>query len=243
MFTQDYQICILRAQRNVLWDVSFLESLLHNYRTHSKKLRLSCGKPFGKVVKTESCVSTRSCWRGTFFERLISFFGCQNRLLRVQMILLDKNSFRNFFQFLFLWTVSSNFSDFRQKIQWLGCPNWLLRVQRRFLKEKVFARKKFFPSTSDFELIFFAYLAKKFGRVTKTDFYRSRRDLRRIKIDWNLFFSISSWHWADNFQDYGKKNRKCPQKCILLHSRGPFWRKLIFEKNIINTFIALAERS
>ena len=165
MFTQDYQICVLRAQRNVLWDVSLLESLLHNYRTHSKKLRLSCDKPFGKVVKTESYVSTRSYWIGTFFEILIIFFGCQNRLLRVQMVLLDKNTFRNFFQYLHIWTVSSNFSDFRQNIQWLGCPNCLLRVQRRFLKEKIFARKKFFPSTSDFELIIFAYLANKSSEV------------------------------------------------------------------------------
>ena len=49
-----------------------------------------------------------------------------------------------FFQFLHFWTVSSNFSDFRQNIQWLGCPNCLLRVQRRFLKEKNFCTKKVF---------------------------------------------------------------------------------------------------
>ena len=145
MFKQDYQICILRSQRNVLGEASFLESLPHNYGPHSKKLRVSCGKPFGKVVKTEPYVSTRSYRIGTFFEILINFFGCQNRLLRVQMILLDRNTFRKFFQFLLFWTVSSNFSNFRQKIQWLGCPNYLLWVQRRFLKRKrLFARKRFF---------------------------------------------------------------------------------------------------
>ena len=181
MFTQDYQICILRAQRNVLWDVCFLESLLHNYGTHSKKFRVSCGKPFCKVVKIESYVSTRSCWRGIFFERLISFFGCQNRLLRVQMILLDKNTFRNSFQFLLLWTVSSNFSVFRQKIQWLGCPNWLLRVHRRFLKEKKWHEKDFFLSISDFELIIFAVSGKKIRKCDKNWFLQVQKRFKTKK--------------------------------------------------------------
>ena len=90
-------------------------------------------------------------------------------------------------------------------------------------------------------MIIFAYLAKKFGRVTKTDFYRSRRDLRRRKIDWNLFFSISSWHWADNFQDYGKKNRKCPQKCFLRVQRT-ILAKIDFRKKYYQHFHCFSKK-
>ena len=125
----------------------------------------------------------------------------------VQMILFQKKTCWNIYQFLFFgrWAVTSQTFDTKKGLVCWNCP---LRFQKFFLR-KFFSPEKIYLSVSDFELMIFVLLFKKFGRLTKTALYVSRGDFRRKKsFELKSIFSISLWNWADDFQDSGDKCRK-----------------------------------
>ena len=121
----------------------------------------------------------------------------------------------NIYQFLYFWTVSSNFSDFWHKKR-TGLPKLPSTVSEIFIKKTFFSPEKIHLSVSDFELMIFVLLVKKFGRFSKTALYVSRGDFRRKKFfELKSLFSISLWIWADDFQDSDEKCPKCQRSCIL----------------------------
>ena len=131
------------------------------------------------------------------------------------MILFQKKKlvgiFINFFIFG-LWAVTFQTFDTKKGLVCRNCP---LRFQR-FLLGKFFSTEKIYLSVSDFELMIFVLLVKKFGRFSKTALYVSRGDFRRKKFfELKSLFSISLWIWAGDFQDSDEKCPKCQQSCIL----------------------------
>ena len=92
------------------------------------------------------------------------------------------------YQFLYFWTVSSNFSDFWQKNNdWVA--ESALYSFRDFQSRKTLSPENFFPAVSDFELMTFGLLFKKFGSLTKTALCVSRGDFRRKKFSNENLFS------------------------------------------------------
>ena len=130
--------------------------------------------------------------------------------------LTGEHTFRNFHFFLYFWTISKNFfQKFGKKFNG-GLAETTLYGSRKFKGRKKISPENFFPSFSDFELMFFGLLVEKFGRLTKTTLYVSTVDFRRKKIfKLKSFFSISLWLWADDFHYFGENCRKCHQSCIL----------------------------
>ena len=119
--------------------------------------------------------------------------------------------FINFYIFG-LWEVTSQTFDKKIMIGWPKLPSTVSEI---FNGEKLSHQKNFFPSVSDFELMIFGLLVKKFGKLTKTALYVSRRDFRRIKsFKLKSFFIITSWICADDLQDSGEKCRKNHQSCF-----------------------------
>ena len=124
-----------------------------------------------------------------------------------------------------------------------GLPKLPSTVSDIFKGEKLSQQKKLFPSVSDFELMIFEFLVKKFGRLTKTALYVSRGDFRREKIlKLKSFFRISLWIWAVDFQDSGEKRRKYHQSCILPVQANILLRKCFGEKEF-NTCGFLGKKS
>ena len=91
-------------------------------------------------VKIDSFESRWSCWIKTLSEIFFNFF------------------------IFGLWAVT--FPIFGRTFNGWVAQTVFYGSRGDFWKKKIFARKKFFPSTSDFELIIFAYLAKKFRKYT-----------------------------------------------------------------------------
>ena len=106
--------------------------------------------------------------------------GCPICIQSVQIILLQKKTCWNIYQFLYFWTVSSNFSGFRKKIM-TGLPKLPSTVSDIFRGEKFSHQKIFFPSFSNFELMIFGLLVKNFGGLTRTALFVSRGAFRRKK--------------------------------------------------------------
>ena len=63
-----------------------------------------------------------------------------------------------------------------------GLPKLSSTVSEIFKGEKLSHQKKIFPSVFEFELKIFGLVDKKFGRLTKTEFYVSRGELRKKKF-------------------------------------------------------------
>ena len=171
-------------------------------------MRIYCTKLFGRVVQSVSKFSRSSYFRKKLVGLLTSFF------------------------IFGLWAVSSQTFDKKTT----GLPKLPSTVSEIFRGEKLCHQKKFFPAVSDFELMIFGLLVKKYGRLTKTALYVSREDFRR-KNSFKLksFFSISLWIRADGFQDSGKKMSQISPK---LHSTCPDWHfaKKSFGEKEFNTF-------
>ena len=55
-------------------------------------------------------------------------------------------------------------------------------VPESLKEEKNSHHKTFYPSVSDFEIMFFGLLVKKFGKLTKTTLYVSKGDFRKKKF-------------------------------------------------------------
>ena len=84
--------------------------------------------------------------------------------------------------------------------------------------EKHSHQKKIFPSVSEFGLMIFGLLAKKFGRLTKTALYVSRGVLRRKKLSKKIIFLhqfVNLCWWFSGFW------RKMSQTSPKLHSTCP----------------------
>ena len=117
-----------------------------------------------------------------------------------------------------------------------GLPKLLSTVSENIERKRLFHQQKKFPSVSDFKLMIFGLLVKKFGRFTKTALYVSGGDFRRKNsFDFKSFFSISLWLWAADFQDPGENWRKYHQSCLLTVQTNILPKKC-FEEKKANTF-------
>ena len=125
------------------------------------------------------------------------------------------------------------FFKFLRKKGMAGLPNLPSMDPEEILRGKKHSwEKQFFSSISDFELMIFGLLVKKFGRFSKTALCVSRGDVR-MKKSFNLksFFSISFWIWADDFQDSGEKCSKHHQSCILPVQTNILPKNVLEKKN------------
>ena len=146
--------------------------------------------------------------------------------------LTREKHFSKFSSLPLLWTISKNFlQKFGTKFNG-GLAEAALYCSRKFKGRKKISPEKFFPSVSDFEIMFFGLLVKKFGRLTKTTLYVSTEDFRRKKnFKLKSFFSNSLWLWADDFQDFSEKCRKCHQSCFLPVQTNILPKKGLEKKN------------
>ena len=168
-----------------------LKSALHIHGYRAIIGGVFCKKFFGRVVQSESKVSRSSSFR--------------------------KKTCWDIYQILNfgLWAVTSQ--TFAKKIM-TALPKLPSTVSEIFKGEKLSHQKKFFPSVSDFELMFFGNLVKNFGRLTKLHSMCPEATFEgnnfQIKIISLHQFVILSW-WFSGFW------RKVSQISPRLHSTSP----------------------
>ena len=96
-----------------------------------------------------------------------SLSGCRKRILRVKMILLEKNIFRNFHLLLYFWTISKIFLRLLAELLLAGLTKLRSTVSEIFEGQKLSHQKKFFPPVPDFELMIYGIESRNFGKSSK----------------------------------------------------------------------------
>ena len=154
-FSQDYQLCFLLAQ------MEFWEKFL--FEICASHTRISNDNRCGFIAQNFSVGLSNLNPK------------CADHPISEKKLVII---FINFFIFG-LWAVTSQTID-KKNNDWVA--ETALYAFRDFLVMKTFSPEKLFPCVSDFELMIFGHLVKKFGRLTKTALYVSREDFRRKKI-------------------------------------------------------------
>ena len=152
----------------------------------------------------------------------------------VQIILFKKNFCWNFYQFLYFWTVSSNFSDFWQKNNdWVA--ESALYSFRDFQRRKTLSPENVFPSSFWLWANDFRASGQKVRKVNQNCTLCVQRRLSKETIfKLKSFFSNSLSTCADDFQDSGEKCRKYHQRFIPLVQTNILTKKS-FGENEFNT--------
>ena len=113
----------------------------------------------------------------------------------------------NNYQFLYFFTVSSNFSEFWQEIM-TGLPKVPSTVSEIFKRDKISHQKRFFSSVSDFELTIFRILTKNVAIITKAAFYMSRLTFCQKKGFGEIKFNVCGFSGKKSQNFGGKVSRR-----------------------------------
>ena len=73
-FQQDYQTCILHAQKNILGETSSLESSFHIFGFQAKKVRVHCEELLGGLSNLNPTIPEDHFGRKKFLRKFITFF-------------------------------------------------------------------------------------------------------------------------------------------------------------------------
>ena len=216
-------------ERNCFWKYRILQfspTSRRTFRTVSDKFLagytfMHFAYPKGGFGR-DSCLESGLHNHGLQAIKVVGFFkkfrqGCQKQIPCVKMILLEKNTFRNFQLFPYLWSIIRNlFQTFgRQFKGWIA--ETALYGFRNIWKKKPFQPEVIFPISFGFWADDFRASGQKVRKVSWHCTLCVRSRFSKVKtLKLKSFLSISLWIWADDFQDSGENCRKYHQSGILL---------------------------